>query len=76
MNDVFFIASNQPQIPSTMTTTTASDDAPLGLAIVGCGQIVTHHVEAMASLSSSKIVVRALCDPSDKRREVIEALAT
>jgi UDP-N-acetyl-2-amino-2-deoxyglucuronate dehydrogenase len=46
----------------------------LGLAIVGCGQIVTHHLFAIASLQ--KFVVRALCDPSSERREVIQNLLT
>jgi UDP-N-acetyl-2-amino-2-deoxyglucuronate dehydrogenase len=44
----------------------------LGLAIVGCGQIVTHHLSAIASLQ--KFVVRALCDPSSERRQVIQDL--
>lgn len=46
----------------------------LGLAIVGCGQIVTHHLSAIASLQ--KFVVRALCDPSSERRQVIQDLLT
>ena len=60
-----------------MTTTMSDNDGtkPLGLAIVGCGQIVTHHLEAIASLSKDKIFVVALCDPSEKRRTVIESLA-
>ena len=53
----------------------------LNVACIGCGQIVTHHVEAMATSSSShlsanKIVIRALCDPSKERRQVIEQLAS
>jgi UDP-N-acetyl-2-amino-2-deoxyglucuronate dehydrogenase len=44
----------------------------LGLAIVGCGQIVTHHLEAMAKLQ--KFAVRALCDPNLERRRVIQDL--
>ena len=52
----------------------SSRTPPLGLAIVGCGQIVTHHLAAMASLRLPKaaFVVRALCDPSAARRLVIE----
>jgi predicted dehydrogenase len=65
----------------------------LGLAIVGCGQIVTHHLAAMASLvtqtatgeaasiaaaddhnSTPVIELRALCDPSAERRQVIAEL--
>jgi predicted dehydrogenase len=49
-----------------------SDDVgSLGLAIVGCGQIVTHHVKAM---TDKRVVVRALCDPSHERRQVIAQL--
>lgn len=47
------------------------NEAPLGLAIVGCGQIVIHHVEAIASCLKKKLVVRALCDPWQERRRVI-----
>lgn len=56
----------------------------LGLAIVGCGQIVTHHLAAMASLQSKRseddepihqpIKLLALCDPSAERREIIAEL--
>ena len=44
----------------------------LGLAIVGCGQIVTHHLDAIAS--EGKFLIRALCDPSPERRKVINEL--
>jgi predicted dehydrogenase len=46
----------------------------LGLAIVGCGQIVTHHLGAIASELTGKYVVRALCDPSAERRRVLSEL--
>ena len=61
---------------------------PLGVAIVGCGQIVTHHVKAMAKAvyaatndgdsSSTKtrlFQIRALVDPSAERRSIIRQLA-
>lgn len=44
----------------------------LGVAIIGCGQIMTHHITAMAS-HSSLIQVNALCDPSPQRRQAIRA---
>ena len=55
-----------------------NDETPkvLGLAIVGCGQIVTHHIEAMASALAGKLELRALVDPSPERRSVIQDLAT
>eukprot|EP00980_Cylindrotheca_fusiformis_P002640 scaffold618_cov130-Cylindrotheca_fusiformis.AAC.44 len=46
----------------------------LGLAVVGCGQIATHHLEAIASRLHGKIVLRALCDPSEERRTVVASL--
>jgi UDP-N-acetyl-2-amino-2-deoxyglucuronate dehydrogenase len=46
----------------------------LGLAIVGCGQIVTHHLGAIASELEGKYVVRALCDPSATRRTILGEL--
>jgi UDP-N-acetyl-2-amino-2-deoxyglucuronate dehydrogenase len=54
----------------------SSNDNPavLGLAIVGCGQIVTHHLEAMAAALPGKMQLRALCDPSQERRRIIEEL--
>ena len=56
---------------------TEEDDSPkLGLAIVGCGQIVTHHIEAMASALAGKLELRALCDPSEARRKAIQDLVT
>ena len=45
----------------------------LGLAIIGCGQIVTHHLEAM--ISDRKFEVVALCDPSVDRREILSRLS-
>ena len=43
-----------------------------GLAIIGCGQIATHHVEAMACPEMlGKICLRALVDPSTDRRTVL-----
>jgi UDP-N-acetyl-2-amino-2-deoxyglucuronate dehydrogenase len=62
-----------------------SSDSMFGLAIVGCGQIVTHHLEAIMSMSMSmdmdkddnsmcRFEVRALCDPSVVRRDVIQTL--
>jgi predicted dehydrogenase len=42
-----------------------------GIAIVGCGQIVTHHIEAIQSTTELFHVV-ALCDPSSERRNVVE----
>ena len=47
--------------------------APIGVAIVGCGQIMTHHVAAMAA-SGARFEVRALCDPSAMRRATIGVL--
>jgi predicted dehydrogenase len=44
----------------------------LSLAIVGCGQIVTHHLEAIAATEAFQI--HALCDPSKDRRSVIRNL--
>jgi len=49
--------------------------ALLGLAIVGCGQIVTHHMEAMASALGGKLELRTLCDPSESRRHILLELA-
>jgi UDP-N-acetyl-2-amino-2-deoxyglucuronate dehydrogenase len=43
---------------------------PMKLAIVGCGQIVTHHIAALAALDGGFEVV-ALCDPSAERRRII-----
>jgi predicted dehydrogenase len=43
-----------------------------GIAIVGCGQIVTHHIEAIYSSSLTAMFhVVALCDPSSERRRII-----
>ena len=41
-----------------------------GIVIVGCGQIMTHHVEQIAETGESYRVL-ALCDPNPKRRQVI-----
>lgn len=49
-----------------------SQDQQINLAIVGCGQIVTHHCKALAALG--RIHVKALCDPSQERRQVIRDL--
>ena len=43
----------------------------LGIAIVGCGQIATHHVDAIACKLTGKICIRAFCDPSEERRNVL-----
>jgi predicted dehydrogenase len=46
-----------------------------GLAIVGCGQIVTHHLAALSSIDKGEnIKLRALCDPSSDRRIDISQL--
>mmetsp|Transcript_6335 Transcript_6335/g.9756 ORF Transcript_6335/g.9756 Transcript_6335/m.9756 type:complete len:399 (+) Transcript_6335:84-1280(+) len=47
---------------------------PLSVTLVGCGQIVTHHLEAMMKLNYSSSItfqIHALCDPSVERRQVI-----
>lgn len=48
---------------------------PMTLAIVGCGQIVTHHIVALAAaaaaLNDGGLEVVALCDPSAERRRII-----
>jgi UDP-N-acetyl-2-amino-2-deoxyglucuronate dehydrogenase len=65
-----------------MTTTTNNNNrkSTIGLAIVGCGQIVTHHLSAIimdgaTSSSSSQqqqpFCIRALVDPNPDRRQVI-----
>eukprot|EP00978_Attheya_sp_CCMP212_P030811 scaffold114580_cov45-Attheya_sp.AAC.3 len=41
----------------------------LRLAIVGCGQIVVHHVAALTVTKEFEVV--ALCDPSAERRRII-----
>ena len=58
----------------TNSSTDDNDLPALGLAIVGCGQIVTHHLEAIASRLQGRVVLRALCDPSEERRSVIQTL--
>ena len=45
----------------------------LGLAIIGCGQIVTHHLEAMTSDRDFEVI--ALCDPSADRRKILSSLS-
>mmetsp|Transcript_30593 Transcript_30593/g.57300 ORF Transcript_30593/g.57300 Transcript_30593/m.57300 type:complete len:378 (-) Transcript_30593:50-1183(-) len=44
----------------------------LNVAIVGCGQIVTHHVTALAGAGGYHVM--ALCDPSADRRKIIQEL--
>ncbi|CAB9496060.1 oxidoreductase [Seminavis robusta] len=56
-----------------MTSETSYKDG-FGLALVGCGQIATHHLEAMASALPRKIQLCALCDPSKERRAAIDDL--
>jgi UDP-N-acetyl-2-amino-2-deoxyglucuronate dehydrogenase len=48
----------------------------LRLAIVGCGQIVTHHLQAMAAnpVAAAAFKVVALVDPSSERRNVLATL--
>lgn len=46
----------------------------LRLAIVGCGQIVTHHLDAIGSLPNEKFSVVALCDPSPERRKILHSM--
>ena len=56
----------------------ASTDAtskPFGMAIVGCGQIVTHHLTAMAKkglFANNLFRVKALVDPNPERRHVLQ----
>ena len=45
-----------------------------GLGVIGCGQIATHHLDAIASQLTGKIFLRALCDPSLDRRNVVANL--
>lgn len=42
------------------------------VAIVGCGQIVTHHITALTAVGT--VQVHALCDPSSTRRTIIRDL--
>jgi UDP-N-acetyl-2-amino-2-deoxyglucuronate dehydrogenase len=56
-----------------MSACTSSKESQLGLAIVGCGQIVTHHLHEIQKLGSYQ--VRALCDPSPHRRQAIQEIA-
>jgi predicted dehydrogenase len=53
-------------------TSSGCTSPPLGLAIVGCGQIATHHLSSIATSLPETFVVRALCDPSAARRLVIQ----
>ena len=55
-------------------SSSSAEGPVMGLAIVGCGQIVTHHLEAMASALPGKIQLRAVCDPSEKQRKSTEEL--
>lgn len=41
-----------------------------GIVIVGCGQIMTHHVEQIAGTGEPLHII-ALCDPNSKQRHVI-----
>jgi hypothetical protein len=41
-----------------------------GIVIVGCGQIMTHHVEQIAGTGEPLHII-ALCDPNPKRRQVL-----
>jgi predicted dehydrogenase len=52
--------------------TSSGGGGSYGIAIVGCGQIVTHHIEAIYSLSTELFHVVALCDPSSERRHILE----
>mmetsp|Transcript_32444 Transcript_32444/g.78780 ORF Transcript_32444/g.78780 Transcript_32444/m.78780 type:complete len:406 (-) Transcript_32444:204-1421(-) len=49
-------------------------DSKFGLVVVGCGQIATHHMDAIGSRLDSSIQLRALCDPSQERRNVLANL--
>ena len=49
-----------------------NNEKTIGIAIVGCGQIVTHHCKALSQIQN--VSVRALCDPSKERRDVIHQL--
>ena len=49
-----------------------SPEQEIGIAIVGCGQIVTHHCKALSAVKNVR--VEALCDPSNERRQVIRTL--
>lgn len=51
-----------------------SDKVVFGLALVGCGQIATHHMDAIALRLQGNISLRALCDPSKERRNVLANL--
>eukprot|EP00977_Amphora_coffeiformis_P007844 scaffold1727_cov150-Amphora_coffeaeformis.AAC.2 len=50
------------------------DSNTLKLAIVGCGQIVTHHLEALVNVGPTAFALQALVDPSAERRTVIRDL--
>ena len=41
------------------------------IVLVGCGQIMTHHIEQMAGTGDDSFQVLAVCDPNPKRRSVI-----
>jgi len=51
---------------------TLAENEEIGLAIVGCGQIVTHHCKALGAVGNIRI--KALCDPSQKRRDIIRQI--
>jgi predicted dehydrogenase len=61
---------------SDNTINTDTHRTTFGLAIVGCGQIATHHLDAIASRLQGKVVLRALCDPSAERRAVLANLSS
>eukprot|EP00957_Ditylum_brightwellii_P201299 15325012-Ditylum_brightwellii.AAC.1 len=44
----------------------------LQIAIVGCGQIITHHCAALSNIDC--IEIYALCDPSAERRRIIREI--
>ena len=51
-----------------------TSELAFGLAVVGCGQIATHHLDAIASRLQGKLFLRALIDPSAERRNVLTNL--
>ena len=54
----------------SITNRSGSVPTKTGIIIVGCGQIMTHHVEQMAG-TGEPLEVIAVCDPNPKRRHVI-----
>lgn len=47
---------------------------PIKVALVGCGQIMTHHIAAMSALPPGEFCISALVDPSSERRGCISEL--